>query len=78
MLENSQNTSKTIKWIQQSFKIQDQYTEWFIFLYMRNGQYKNEIRNKILFKIAWKYIRLHFTEDMYTENYKTFLIGIKI
>lgn len=78
MLENSQKTSKTIKWIQQSFKIQDQYTEWFIFLYMRNGQYKNEIRNKILFKIAWKYIRLHFTEDMYTENCKTFLIGIKI
>lgn len=78
MLENSQKTSKTIKWIQQSFKIQDQYTEWFICLYMRNGQYKNEIRNKILFKIAWKYIGLHFTEDMYTENYKTFLIGIKI
>lgn len=78
MLENSQKTSKTIKWIQQSFKIQDQYTEMIHISIHEKWTVQNESRNKILFKMAWKYIRLHFTEDMYTENYKTFLIGIKI
>lgn len=33
MLENSQKTTKTIKWIQQSFKIQDQYTENDLYFY---------------------------------------------
>jgi hypothetical protein len=69
------------KYLQQSNRIQNQYTKKSVaFLYTNNEQTEKEIRETTSFIIASKYLGINLTKktkDLFNENYKSLKRQIK-